>query len=117
MALKYPISLKELVINGVGEGKAKRYGSKLSTYKKYVEENQITRPDDLIIKSTGANSALKLYLIQSIDRKLSLEDIASAKGMDMVKLITEMETIVFSGTKLNIVIGLMIFLMMIKSMN
>ncbi|MEC7619664.1 MAG: ATP-dependent DNA helicase RecQ [Bacteroidota bacterium] len=104
MALKYPISLKELnQINGVGEGKAKRYGSKfIELIKKYVEENQITRPDDLIIKSTGANSALKLYLIQSIDRKLSLEDIASAKGMDMVKLITEMETIVFSGTKLNI---------------
>ena len=104
MALKYPVSLKELnQINGVGEGKAKRYGSKfIELIKKYVDENQITRPDDLIIKSTGANSALKLYLIQSIDRKLSLEDIASAKGMDMVKLITEMETIVFSGTKLNI---------------
>ena len=104
MALKYPISLKELSqINGVGEGKAKRYGSKfIELIKKYVAENQISRPDDLIIKSTGANSALKLYLIQSIDRKLSLEDIASAKGMDMVKLISEMETIVFSGTKLNI---------------
>ena len=104
MALKYPISLKELnQINGVGEGKAKRYGSKfIELIKKYVDENQITRPDDLIIKSTGANSALKLFLIQSIDRKLSLEDIAAAKGMDMVKLITEMETIVFSGTKLNI---------------
>ena len=104
MALKYPISLKELnQINGVGEGKAKRYGSKfIELIKRYVDENQITRPDDLIIKSTGANSALKLYLIQSIDRKLSLEDIASAKGMEMVKLITEMETIVFSGTKLNI---------------
>ena len=104
MAFKYPISLKELnQINGVGEGKAKRYGSKfIELIKKYVDENQITRPDDLIIKSTGANSALKLFLIQSIDRKLSLEDIASAKGMDMVKLITEMETIVFSGTKLNI---------------
>ena len=104
MALKYPISLKELnQINGVGEGKAKRYGPKfIQIIKKYVAENQISRPDDLIIKSTGANSALKLYLIQSIDRKLSLEDIASAKGMDMVKLITEMETIVFSGTKLNI---------------
>ncbi|MGB2165389.1 MAG: RQC domain-containing protein, partial [Flavobacteriaceae bacterium] len=104
MALKYPISLQELnQINGVGEGKAKRYGSKfIELIKKYVAENQITRPDDLIIKSTGANSALKLYLIQSIDRKLSLDDIASAKGMDMPRLITEMETIVFSGTKLNI---------------
>ncbi len=104
MALKYPITLLELnQINGVGEGKAKRYGSKFIEFiKKYVDENQIIRPDDLIIKSTGANSALKLYLIQSIDRKLSLDDIASAKGMHMFKLITEMETIVFSGTKLNI---------------
>jgi len=104
MALKYPISLQELnKINGVGEGKAKRYGVKfIELIKKYVEENQIIRPDDLIIKSTGANSSLKLFLIQSIDRKLSLDDIASAKGMDMPKLISEMETIVFSGTKLNI---------------
>ena len=104
MALKYPITLLELnQINGVGEGKAKRYGSKfIELIKKYVDQNQIIRPDDLIIKSTGANSALKLYLIQSIDRKLSLDDIASAKGMDMLKLITEMETIIFSGTKLNI---------------
>lgn len=104
MSLKYPVSLQELTqINGVGEGKAKRYGSKfIELIKKYVEENQITRPDDLIIKSTGANSSLKLYLIQSIDRKLSLDDIASAKGMKMSQLITEMETIVFSGTKLNI---------------
>ena len=104
MALKYPISLQELhQINGVGEGKAKRYGAKfIELIKKYVSDNEITRPDDLIIKSTGANSTLKLYLIQSIDRKLSLEDIASAKGMKMTRLITEMETIVFSGTKLNI---------------
>jgi ATP-dependent DNA helicase RecQ len=104
MALKYPISHQELTqINGVGEGKAKRYGPKfIELIKKYVDENQITRPDDLIIKSTGANSGLKLFLIQSIDRKLSLDDIASAKGMEMAQLITEMETIVFSGTKLNI---------------
>ena len=104
MALKYPVSFQELnQINGVGEGKARRYGAKfIDLIKKYVEENQITRPDDLIIKSTGANSALKLYLIQNIDRKLSLDDIASAKGMEMPQLIAEMETIVFSGTKLNI---------------
>ena len=104
MALKYPVSFQELnQINGVGEGKARRYGAKfIELIQKYVEENQITRPDDLIIKSTGANSALKLYLIQNIDRKLSLDDIASAKGMEMPQLIAEMETIVFSGTKLNI---------------
>ena len=104
MALKYPVSFQELnQINGVGEGKARRYGAKfIELIQKYVEENQITRPDDLIIKSTGANSALKLYLIQNIDRKLSLDDIASAKGMEMPQLIAEMETIVYSGTKLNI---------------
>jgi ATP-dependent DNA helicase RecQ len=104
MCLKYPIDHEEMVnINGVGEGKAKRYGTKfLELINSYVEENQIARPHDLIVKSTGVNSSLKLYLIQNIDRKLPLEDIASAKGMDMEKLITEMETIVFAGTRLNI---------------
>ena len=104
MALKYPINIQEMSnINGVGEGKARRYGKAfIDLINNYVEENDITRPDDLIIKSTGSNSSLKLYLIQSVDRKLSLEDIASAKAMEMSTLITEMETIVFSGTKLNI---------------
>jgi ATP-dependent DNA helicase RecQ len=102
--LKYPIIEEELVnINGVGEGKAKRYGGKfLELIKRYIEENQIIRADDLVVKSTGINSSLKLYLIQSVDRKLPFEDIAAAKGMDMEKLISEIETIVFSGTKLNI---------------
>jgi len=104
MCFKYPISLEELVnINGVGEGKAKRYGDQfLNLINRYVEENEIFRPDDLVVKSTGINSALKLYLIQSIDRKLPLEDIAAAKGMSMEKLVSEMETIVFAGTRLNI---------------
>jgi len=104
MCLKFPISNEELVnINGVGEGKAKRYGKNfLELIKSYVDENDITRPDDLIVKSTGINSAIKLFLIQTIDRKLPLEDIANAKGITMEKLITEMETIVFSGTRLNI---------------
>ena len=95
---------EELVnINGVGEGKAKRYGGKfLELIQRYIEENQIIRADDLVVKSTGINSSLKLYLIQSIDRKFPFEDIAAAKGMDMEKLISEIETIVFSGTKLNI---------------
>jgi len=87
----------------VGEGKAKRYGAKfLELITQYVEENQILRPDDLVVKSTGVNSSLKLFLIQSVDRKLTLEDISAAKGMEMDKLISEMETIVFAGTKLNI---------------
>tara|TARA_R110000796_G_scaffold252631_1_gene389193 strand:+ start:73826 stop:76027 length:2202 start_codon:yes stop_codon:yes gene_type:complete len=104
MALKYPISLDELVnIHGVGEGKAKKYGKPFVDFiKKYVEDNEIMRPDDLIVKSTGANSALKLYVIQNVDRKLPLDDIASAKGLEIGELIKEMEQIVYSGTKLNI---------------
>jgi ATP-dependent DNA helicase RecQ len=104
MALKYPITLDELVnIHGVGEGKAKKYGKPFVDFiKRYVEDNDIMRPDDLIVKSTGANSALKLYVIQNVDRKLPLDDIASAKGIDISELIKEMEQIVYSGTKLNI---------------
>ena len=104
MSFKYPISLEELKnINGVGEGKAVKYGQDfLITIKSYVEENEIIRADDLIVKSTGANSALKLYMIQNVDRKLPLDDIAAAKGMNMITFVGEMETIVFSGTKLNI---------------
>ncbi len=104
MALKYPISLEELGnVHGVGEGKAKKYGKDfVELIKRYVDENEIMRPDDLVVKSTGANSASKLYIIQNIDRKLSLEDIARAKGMTMDALLKEMEQIVYSGTRLNI---------------
>lgn len=104
MALKYPITLQELYnIHGVGEGKAKKYGGEFVTLiARYVEDNDIIRPDDLVVKSTGVNSANKLYIIQNIDRKLSLNDIASAKGLTMDALIKEMEQIVYSGTKLNI---------------
>ncbi len=104
MALKYPISIDELSnVHGVGEGKAKKYGKPfIELIARYVEENDIIRPDDLIVKSTGANSANKLYIIQNIDRKLSLEDIAKAKGLTMDNLLKEMEQIVYSGTKLNI---------------
>ena len=104
MTLKYPISIDEMInIHGVGEGKAKKHGPAfIDLIKQYVEENNITRPDDILVKSTGANSGLKLYMIQSVDRKLPLDDIASAKGMSMADFIHEMETIVFAGTKLNI---------------
>ncbi|MEY4433276.1 MAG: helicase RecQ [Bacteroidota bacterium] len=104
MALKYPITQDELInIHGVGEGKAKKYGAPfIELISRYVEDNDIIRPDDLVVKSTGVNSANKLYIIQNIDRKLSLDDIASAKGMSMDDLIKEMEQIVYSGTKLNI---------------
>lgn len=104
MALKYPITIDELYhTHGVGEGKAKKYGAEfVELIARYVADNDIMRPDDLVVKSTGANSTNKLYIIQSIDRKLSLDDIASAKGMNMDTLIKEMEQIVYSGTKLNI---------------
>ena len=104
MALKYPITIEELSnVHGVGEGKAKKYGKDfVSLIARYVEENDIMRPDDMVVKSTGSNSALKLYIIQNIDRKLPLDDIASAKGMDMQDFVKEMEAIVYSGTKLNI---------------
>ncbi|MCL6462039.1 MAG: RecQ family ATP-dependent DNA helicase [Flavobacterium micromati] len=104
MALKYPISQVEMInIHGVGEGKAKKYGKEfLELINSYVNDNEITRPDDLVVKSTGTNSVNKLYIIQNIDRKLSLKDIASAKGLNMDALIKEMEQIVYSGTKLNI---------------
>ncbi|RRJ92604.1 DNA helicase RecQ [Flavobacterium macacae] len=104
MALKYPISIAEMGnIHGVGEGKAKKYGKDfVELIARYVEDNDITRPDDLVVKSTGTNSALKLYIIQNVDRKLSLNDIAKAKGLDMDALLKEMEQIVYSGTKLNI---------------
>ncbi len=104
MALKYPVSLDELMnVHGVGEGKAKKYGQPfISLIQKYVTENDIIRPDDFVVKSTGTNSALKLYIIQNVDRKLSLNDIAAAKGLEMSEFIKEMEAIVYSGTKLNI---------------
>lgn len=104
MALKYPVSIDELSnVHGVGEGKAKKYGKEfVELIARYVEDNDIMRPDDLVVKSTGANSALKLYIIQNIDRKLPLDDIAKAKGLDMDTLLKEMEQIVYSGTKLNI---------------
>jgi ATP-dependent DNA helicase RecQ len=104
MAIKYPVSIEELSnIHGVGENKARKYGKEfVELIARYVEDEEILRPDDLVVKSTGAHSGLKLYIIQSIDRKLPLDDIASAKGMEMSEFIKEMEAIIYSGTKLNI---------------
>lgn len=104
MALKYPITMEELLhVHGVGEGKAKKYGKPFVEFiTNYVTEYDILRPDDLVVKSTGANSALKLYIIQNVDRKLPLSVIASAKGLEIPDLLKEMEQIVFSGTKLNL---------------
>jgi ATP-dependent DNA helicase RecQ len=104
MALKYPINLDELSrVHGVGEGKARKFGKEfVKLISDYVDENDVLRPDDLIVKSTGVNSGLKLYIIQNTDRKLPLEDIAKSKGKEMNDLIKEMEVIIYSGTKLNI---------------
>ena len=104
MALQYPISIDELVnINGVGAGKANRFGKEFVEFiADYVEENNIDRPQDMVIKSIVNKSGLKVYIIQSTDRKLPLEDIASAKGLEMPELISEMENIVYSGTKVDI---------------
>jgi ATP-dependent DNA helicase RecQ len=104
MALKYPITLDELSkVHGVGEGKARKFGKEfVKLISDYVDENDVLRPDDLIVKSTGVNSGLKLYIIQNTDRKLPLEDIAKSKGKEINDLIKEMEVIIYSGTKLNI---------------
>ena len=104
MALKYPITIQELTnVHGIGEGKAKKFGAEfVKLIEKYVEENDIIRPEDLIVKTTGSNSALKLFIIQNVDRKLPLPDIAQAKGLEMDEFLKEMEQIVYSGTKLNI---------------
>jgi ATP-dependent DNA helicase RecQ len=104
MALKNPVNIEELSnVHGVGEGKAKKYGKDfVNLISQYVKDNDVLRPDDLVVKSTGSNSALKLYIIQNVDRKLPLDDISSSKGMEMKTFIKEMEAIVFSGTKLNI---------------
>jgi ATP-dependent DNA helicase RecQ len=104
MALKYPTNLEELSkVHGVGEGKARKFGKEfVNLIAKYVVEFDVVRPDDLIVKSTGVNSGLKLFIIQNTDRKLPLIDIAKSKGLEMDQLIKEMEVIIYSGTKLNI---------------
>jgi ATP-dependent DNA helicase RecQ len=104
MAIQYPITLEELQnIIGVGSGKAVRYGKEfIEIIKAYVEEKEIIRPQDMVVKSVVNKSGMKVFIIQSIDRKMMLEDIASAKGLEMSDLITEIEAIINSGTKLNL---------------
>jgi ATP-dependent DNA helicase RecQ len=104
MSIMYPVTIEELKnCQGVGEGKARKFGKEfVELIGKYVEENEIDRPDDFVVKSIVNKSANKVYIIQSIDRKLPLEDIASAKGLEMEELLDEIEAIVFSGTKLNL---------------
>ena len=104
MSLKYPTTLQELsVIQGVGEGKARKFGNKFITLiTNYINENNIVKPDDIIVKTSGRKSSLKLFIIQSLDRKLSLDDISDAKSISVEELIDEMESIVLSGTKINL---------------
>ncbi len=104
MSIQYPITFDELqTIQGVGQGKAQRYGEEfVSLIKKYVEENEIERPQDLVIRQVANKSKFKVYIIQSIDRKISLEDIADAKGIEFPELLNEIEAIVNSGTRINI---------------
>lgn len=104
MATTYPITMDELQnIPGVGAGKAKRYGEEfLKVIKEHVRENEITRPEDLRVRTVANKSKLKVSIIQSIDRKIALDDIANSKGLDMLELLDEIEAIVYSGTKINI---------------
>ena len=104
MSIMYPMSVDELKnCQGVGEGKARKYGKEfMALIAKYVEENDIIRPDDFVVKSIVNKSANKVYIIQNIDRKMPLEDIASAKGLEMEELMDEIEAIVMSGTKLDL---------------
>ncbi|KKY60373.1 ATP-dependent DNA helicase RecQ [Tannerella forsythia] len=104
MATTYPITLDELQnIPGVGAGKAKRYGTAfVALIKKYVEENEIERPEDMRVRTVANKSKLKVWIVQSIDRKVALDDIAASKGLEFSELLDEVESIVYSGTRINI---------------
>jgi ATP-dependent DNA helicase RecQ len=104
MCTQYPTTIEEMThISGVGTGKAQKYGQPfIELIKKYVEDNEIERPQDFVVKSVVNKSALKVYIIQNIDRRINFEDIAIAKGLDMDELLTEIESIVASGAKINI---------------
>ncbi len=104
MSIQYPINIEELQkIQGVGQGKARRYGREfVELIKRYVEENEIERPEDLVVRTVANKSKMKVFIIQSIDRKLSFEDIADSKGLEVKDIINEVEAIVNSGTRLNI---------------
>jgi ATP-dependent DNA helicase RecQ len=104
MCIQYPITLDEMTqISGVGAGKAQKYGQPfINLICKYVEDNEIERPQDIIVKSIVNKSGMKVFIIQNIDRKIHLEDIAESKNLTMEELLTEIESIVSSGTKINI---------------
>jgi ATP-dependent DNA helicase RecQ len=104
MATRYPITMEELTnISGVGQGKAEKFGDEfLEVIERYVEDNDIERPLDMVMKSVVNKSGLKVYVIQSIDRKIPIEDIANSKGKKVDDILTELEHIVLSGTKVNL---------------
>ncbi|MEJ8604496.1 DNA helicase RecQ [Riemerella anatipestifer] len=104
MTVQYPITIEEIAkVYGVGEGKAKKFGKEFAEFiKKYVEDNNIERPDDMVLKKVANKSSHKVFIIQNTDKKIDLEDIANAKNLSMDELISEMESIVYQGTKLNI---------------
>ena len=104
MAIQYPVTVDEMKnIVGVGAGKAGKFGKEFAeTIKKYVDDKEIIRPQDMVVKSVVNKSGLKVFIIQSIDRKISLEDIADTKNLEMIELIDEIEAIVNSGTRINI---------------
>jgi ATP-dependent DNA helicase RecQ len=104
MVIQYPITMDELTnITGVGQGKAQKYGEEfIKLISKYVEENEIERPQDLVIKSVVNKSTNKVFIIKNIDRKMPLEEVCKALGIEMDELIEEIEAIVNSGTKIDI---------------
>jgi ATP-dependent DNA helicase RecQ len=104
MATTYPITIEELQnIPGVGAGKAKRYGQEfIDVIKRHVTENEIERPEDLRVRTVANRSKLKVSIVQSIDLKVALDDIAMTKGLEFSELLDEIEAIVYSGTKINI---------------
>ena len=104
MATMYPVTIQELQnVQGVGAGKAKRFGKEFcELIRKYCEDNEIERPEELRVRTVAKKSMLKVFIIQSIDRQIALDDIAEAKGLDFDTLLDEIDAIVYSGTKLNI---------------
>ena len=104
MTYKYPIELDEFKnINGIGEGKVKKFGNYfIDLIKRYIDENNIERPEDLILRTSGEKSSKKLSLIQNIDKKIPLDEISQSRGIEFNELLSELESIVFSGTKLDI---------------
>ena len=104
MATVYPVTLEELQnIQGVGAGKAKKFGKEfVELIKKHCEENDVERPEDLRVRTVAKKSMLKVKIIQNIDRQVALDDIANAQGLEFEELLDEVEAIVYSGTKLNI---------------